>query len=481
MINRRLKQAARQSLLGLVAVVIGLGGSLARAQSFDYELLEKESAEYTVIVELEVEISFGAHTTEQKDRYLGTIVTGDGLVVFDGADLLSDNALSAYSGFAVKTVPIGVEISGLDGTSYIAEYVGVDRYSRLAFARILIEDNEELPAIRLVETYDFKVGQWLTLYMLLPDFIQPSVAADVGMISTLIESPEQFPLTIGFGPLQLASVLFNEQSEAVGLLGMLVDPAEGADFNAETYAQYGMPMLGVITADRINKLIAEPPTKGEIERGWLGIRLQALTSDMAEYWNLEIEGGIIINEIIKNSPAETAQLQVGDIIFELNGELVEVDREENLSIFQRRISEMSPGEAIELSVLRPKGDELETHKAVVTLIRAPLEATDSPEYESESLEFTVRDLVFDDFMFFQRDPDEFRGVFVSGMEQGGLANVGGLKYGDVIQRIGMDEIAAVTDVEAVIERLEQERPSEVIFFVWRSSRTMFVNVKTDWE
>ncbi len=475
------KLRARPVLLSLAVIMFGLLGVAAIAQDFDYERLEKKAEQYTVIIDLEVEISFGAQSTEQKDRYLGTIVTSDGLVVFDGADLLNDNALSAYSGFSVKTTPKKVEISDFDGTIYQAEYVGVDRYSRLAFARITSAEAAQFTAVDFVESAEFKVGQWLTLYMLLPDFIQPPLAADVGMISVMIESPEHFPLTVGFSPLQLTSVLYNERAEAVGLLGLLMDPSESADAGPEAFAQYGMPMLGVITADRVNKLVEEPPTKGEVERGWLGIRLQALTLDMAEYWGLEIEGGIIINEIIRDSPAEAAKLEVGDIIFEVNGKLVEVDREENLSVFQRHVYETPPGESVELSVLRPKGDELDTLKTIVTLAPAPLEATDSPEYESKSLEFTVRDLVSDDYMFFQRDPEELHGVFVSGMEQGGLANVGGLQYGDVIQRIGVDEIASVAEVEEIMERLEQEQPSEVIFFVWRNSRTMFLNVKTDWD
>jgi len=471
----------KYAVLALTVAIAIPGTSPLRAQSFDFQQLRQRANEFSVVVDLELQISFGAHSTEQQGKYLGTIVTGDGLVIFDGSDLLSDNALSAYSGFDVKTNPLNIEMVTMDGRHFSAEYVGVDRYSRLAFARIITEEPTEFPAVVFTDQQHFKVGDWLALFMLLPDFIQPSLAADIGMLSVMVESPEPFPLTIGFSPLQLTSVLFSEAGEPVGILGTLLNPSDANGGGAEAFASYGMPLLGVITAERLQKLIDDPPTRGEVERGWLGIKLQALTGDMAEYWGLDVAGGIIINEIIKNSPAETAGLRVGDVIYEVNGKSVSVDREENLPVFQREIAEMLPGESVELAALRPGESSPNTIKVIVTLARAPIDAADSPEYKNEALEFTVRDLVFSDYMFFQRDQENFSGVFVSGLEQGGLAEVGGLRYGDVIQRIGVDQVSTVEEAESIMMQLEDEAPSEVIFFVWRNSKTMFVNVKTDWQ
>jgi len=463
----------------LAAALIAV--SPTRAQNFDFDKLRQQAETFSAVVDMKLEISFGAHSTEQEEKYLGTIVTADGLVIFDGTDLLSDNAMSTYSGFDVKTSPLSIEIRMMDDRIYEGEYVGVDRYSRLAFARIVTDEPELFPAVAFEEKQRFEVGEWLALFLLLPDFIRPSLAGDVGMLSVMVESPEPFPMTIGFSPLELTSVLFNDEGKPVGILGTLLDPSDGNDGGAETFAQYGMPLLGVITAERLQKLIADPPTKGEVERGWLGIRHQALTTDMAAYWGLDVTGGIVINEVIKNSPAETAGLQVGDVIVRVNGKPVSVDREENLPVFQREIAEMLPGESVELGILRPGENGPETLTLIVTLGHAPMEATDSPEYEDKALEFTVRDLVFNDYMFLQRDPDSFSGVFVSGLEQGGLAEVGGLQYGDVIQRIGTDQVSSVAEVETTMQRLREEAPSEVIFFVWRASKTMFVNVKTDWQ
>jgi S1-C subfamily serine protease len=206
-----------------------------------------------------------------------------------------------------------------------------------------------------------------------------------------------------------------------------------------------------------------------------------MTKEMAEFWGLDISGGIIVNEILKNSPAEKSGLAVGDIIFEVNGEPVTVDREENLSIFQRRIAELGPRASVEFSILRRQDDKIVKLSLPAVLDEAPMAATDAPEYESVSLEFKVRNLVFGDYMRFNQDPDSFRGVIVSELEPGGLADVGGLQFGDIIQRVGDKPTASVEDFETVMQNLEQAKSSEVIFFIWRNKKTLFINIKTDWN
>ena len=455
-------------------------GSLA-AQDFDFSKLENQVKEYAVIVDMKIEISFGIHNTEQTSQHLGTIVTTDGMVIFDATSLASDGGLSSMTGFTVKTKPVNIEITTLDGKTYEGEYIGVDRFTSIGFIKI-ISEGEKFTPVEFKSDQKFKVGEWLGLYMLLPEFISPSLAADIGMVSALIESPEEFTLTVGFNQLQKTSVLFNSKLEPIGVLGTLMDPSPAstdAGGLLESYGQFGVPLLGVISSERLAELIADPPQKGEIDRGWLGITLQALTTDIAEFWNLDVEGGIIVNDIVNNSPADKAGLIIGDIIFEVNGQQIEVDKEEKLPVFQRMISEMGPDAAVELTVIRSTENKSDTLNLLATLEAAPMAAVDAPEYENETLEFKVRNMVFADYMITNLDPEEFSGVVVSELQMGGLADIGGLNIGDIIQRIGDAEITSIEDAEAAMIALEATNPEEVIFFIWRNNQTLFVNVKTE--
>lgn len=474
----------RLKLLYPLILACCLAFGSARAQSFDFSKIEPLANTYTVIIEIQIEVSFGINSSDQEERYLGTIVSEDGLVIFDGSDLASDNLFSSFSGVTVKTTPTKVGVKTLDGVKFDAEYLGFDRYTKVGFLKIKSPEGKRFAPIKFSKQYQFKVGEWLALYMMLPDFVSPSLAADIGMVSSLIKSPEQFPLTVGFSSVQLTSVLYNSAYQPVGILGNMMDPSSGGGEMGgmmESFGDVGFPLLGVITADRIEKLISTPPTKGEIERGWLGISLQALTKDIAEFWQLPLSGGIIVNEIIKNSPAYAGGLKLGDIIYQVNGDPINVDREEKVAVFQRTIAALGPGAEVELGVLRNTEGASDSVTLVVTLQKAPISSSDAPDFEDKSLELTVRDLVFADYMINNLDSQNFKGVVVSGLTPGGPAAIGGLSLGDVIQRIGSTEITSVPDAESALNKVSANRPKEVIFFIWRDSQTMFVNVKPNWK
>ncbi|NOY88804.1 MAG: PDZ domain-containing protein [FCB group bacterium] len=445
----------------VIVLLIILSPQYATAQSFDYDRLYNIIKDYTVIVDVKMEVSFGVHTNEQADRYLGTIVTDDGLVIFNGFTFNGVRALSSFSGFSIKTTPTEIKITTLDGKKYDGEYIGVDRYTQIGFIKIKTENNEKFKPVKFQNIKNFKVGSWVTLYTLLPDFVNPPVAADIGMISTVVKTPQFFPLTVGFNSIQLTSVLFNEALEPVGVLGELNNPSSSSfatgGLMESSNPSSNMTLLGIVTGEQLEKLIANPPQKGKTDHSWLGITLQALTKDMAQFWHLDIPGGIIVNDVMKNSPADNAGLEVGDIIYKVNGQQVEIDKEEKIPIFQRLISEMEPGTSVEFSVLRRAQEGgVDSLTLLATLQKAPMAAMDAPEYENKDLEFKVRNLVFSDYLYYNLDSATFHGVVVSALTQGGLADIEGLSMGDIIQKINNQPVNNIDDVKEIMKKMKRE-------------------------
>ncbi|MCP4685712.1 MAG: PDZ domain-containing protein [bacterium] len=483
--NKR-TQAMTSSFVAAVLVALSclmLPGSI-RAQTFDFDRLEKDARQYTVIIDMKIEFSFGMQSNEHEQRLIGTLVSEDGLVMFDGGFLSESNPLSPMSSFSFRADPTTIEITTLEDEKFDAEYVGVDRQTGLGFIRITDAGDRRFTPVEFVTGRQFKLGEWLAVFMLLPEFVTPPTAADVGMVSTLVTSPEEFALTVGFNSLEMASVLFDEDMRPVGVLGTLTDPSSSDSDPGglmESMGQFALPLLGVITGERLDKLIADPPQKGKTDRAWLGITLQALTEDIAGFLNMDTPGGIIVNEVVNGSPASASGLQVGDVLYEINNQQIEVNREEELVVFQRRIADMGAGTSVEFSILRPVDETIDTITLLAVLEAAPLAASDAPEYENDHLEFKSRDLVFADYVRFNVEQGGLNGVVVSELKQGGLAYIGGLHLGDIIQRVDGSDITSVDELSASMALLESERPEEIIFFIWRFNKTLFVNVKTDWN
>jgi serine protease Do len=464
--------------LAALALGLFLSGACVAAEEFNYDRLQQNARSFTVELRVQIQFSYGMQTNEHEERMLGTIVSEDGLVIFDGGFLGEENPLSPMSSFAFKTTPTRIEATTLDGVKYEAEYLGMDQSTGIGFARIEGAGGKVFQPVKFKTGKKFRTGQWLAIQTLLPEFVTPSLAIDVGMISAHITAPEDFPLAVGFSSFELASVLFDAGLDAVGVLGVLSNPNASANDMADPYGGMEFPLMGVVRAERLMKLIANPPIKGRADRAWLGITLQALTPDIAAFLRAEATGGIIVNEVVPASPAQAAGLQVGDIIYEIDGQPVDVDREEKIAVFQRRISQMPPGVTTVFSVLRPTENGVTAITVPAVLEAAPMAAADAPEYESVLLEFKVRDLVFSDYQIFNVPQGSIAGAVVTELGEGGPANMSGLRIGDIIQRVNGAEIQSVDDLAEVMMSLSESGAAEVVLFVWRFGQTMFVNIKT---
>jgi hypothetical protein len=185
-----------KSVSFILAILLTAG--LVYGQQMNYEKISKEATAYTVILNIKIEISLGTQTTEAQSRSIGTIVSPEGLVLFDGIPLDSDNPFSMMAGMQINTKPKGIEITMMDGTKYPAEFVGVDKFTKIGFCKIKAEKKINFGSVVFKKRDNFRVGEWLTLYSLMPEFVDPPLASDIGMVSSLIKVPENFILTVGF-------------------------------------------------------------------------------------------------------------------------------------------------------------------------------------------------------------------------------------------------------------------------------------------
>ncbi len=472
----------------LFAVVLSLA-QVSEAQRFDFRRLQEKAKKYTVIVKATVSVSTGSEPVEANVRGMGAIVTQDGLVILDAATIDFGSGVAAYYGTTSSFEVNNLTVTSLNGDEWKAEWLGIDQFSGIGFCRITDSVRTSFDHVRFHKRYDFKVGEWTALFFLLPEYVDPPIGADIGMITAVLEKPEKSPLLVGFSESQERSIIYDERGDAVGILAEIASPENPLNFSDPTSflsslsdGLSGYPLLGILTADRLEKLIENPPQPGIKNRGWLGVTFQPLSKDLAKYWKLEAQGGVVVNDVAKNSPAEKSGLKVGDVIVAINDDNLDVDREENSRNFSRTVAEFGAGAVTEFQALRADSTgEFERVDIVVELGSSPITFDEAKTYEDTSFEFKVRNMVFNDYLAYNLDEDEFNGVWVSDVNSGGWAALASLYPGDIVQSINGRKINSVEEAESALREIAENKNAEVVFLVWRDNKTLFVNIRPTWD
>jgi serine protease Do len=429
-----------------------------------------------VSVEFKTEMTILGQSEDLEERVLGISLGKDGLVLFDGSMLRMAPGLMA-SGHRVEK-PKVIMIHTFDDREYDAEYIGLDNFSGIAFCRLPEEARGQVETVSF-EKENLEVGSGLYFFWMLPENFEPRFQMAQTEVTGILSKPEKYFL-LGelISEFNLSPVTTTE-GKLVGLVVPVNAPARTSPFGTISGDPFENPMA-IMPYDELEKLIDDPPVAGTNEQGWMGIALQALDPKIADFWNVNVDGGIIISEVIRNSPAEKAGVQAGDFLTQINGEPLEITKDANIPVFQRMISDFGAGTSIDLTLYRPLETGVDTIKTVLTLSKPPLPASEAPSYEDKHFEITVRDMVFDDYNRRLLDEGEIKGVVVDKLEQGGWADVAGLFPGDIILKIDGKDVPNAEKAEAVFTKVREEKKKDVVFLIWRNNRTSFLNVKTHW-
>jgi serine protease Do len=416
-----------------------------------------------VAVTYYVETSFMREVREVGGRDLGILVAGN-RVILNGSVATASSTGAQPHGFRVRFA---------DGTEQDANYLGRDEFANLAMLELTAAPPAGAKPVEFTQSPRVHIGDRVFTIGLLPENLDPMVRLAEGRVVATVERPRPFVVTDLPVTDALGGPVFTANGKLLGVLSELGEsgPSYAQDFGVGDVAGLGL----VVDAATVAQLVASPPRRGEVRRAWLGITLQALDRDKAEYWGLGAQSGIIINSVMPGSPAEAAGLREGDIVVALDGAPVPVTQEEHVGTFVAEIGSRPVGSTLHLDVVRD-GKRQTTD---IELAAAPKTRLDAETYSNEAFDLTARELVFQDFRVFDL-PSGFGGVLVTKVEPGGWAGVGGLEGGDIIQRIDDRDIAGPADVRAVLEDAAAQRRRKLVFFVRRQGRTQFITVQTNW-
>ncbi|MFL2889793.1 MAG: Do family serine endopeptidase [Pelagibacteraceae bacterium] len=267
---------------------------------------------------------------------------------------------------------------------YKAKVIGADPYADLAVLKIDSKDN--FIPVNFGDSDKARVGDWV-IAIGNPFGLGGTVTS--GIISarnrdinlTRYDDFIQTDASINQG--NSGGPLFNLKGEVVGINTAIIAPGQAGSIG-----------IGfAIPANAASNVIDQLIKYGETRRGWLGVRIQEVTKEIAEVEKLEKPKGALIASVGQNSPADKAGLKAGDIILEFDGKNID-----KMRTLPRAVASTKVGKSVQLKIWRNKKliskrlilGRLESSDEFKTKQQATPEK--KKEIEIESLKITVRDV-----------------------------------------------------------------------------------------
>jgi serine protease Do len=204
--------------------------------------------------------------------------------------------------------------------------------------------------------------------------------------------------------------------------------------------------------------------KGKVIRGWLGVSVQAITSDLAKQFNLKEDKGALVSDVTQGSPAEKAGIKRGDVITQYDGK--DVDEPSHL---KNMVAATPPNKEVALNVLR-EGKPV-TVRVLIEELSAEAQKV-SANVDNQLKGVSVRNLT-PEARKALKVPKRIDGVMISDIEGGSPAE-GVLAKNDIILEINRKKIHGVKDYEAVVGKIKAEQG--ILMLVFRDGLTTYVTL-----
>lgn len=357
-----------------------------------------------------------------------------------------------------------IEVTLSDGREYAAKIVGQDPSTDIAVIKIEGAAAASLPSVELGDSEAIRVGDWA---IAVGNPLELAGTVTVGVISAV----GRVDLNIRGGTPLYQDFIQTDASINFGNSGGPLVNINGQVVGVNTAINPGATGIGFAIPINIAKNVAESLiSDGKVVRGYLGVIPQEITRDLAEARDLGTTKGILIASVEPGTPAADAGLEPGDVVLKFAGvRIIDVPQ------FRRVVAGIAPDEEIEVEILRAGRER--TLKAALAE-RPDAFAAEEPEPEKRSEWFGINVVDVDDPVARELGVEADEGALVIGVDSGSPAADGGLLVGDVIAKIGDEEVGNLADYRRIMKDVEEsDRAFDLM--VKRDTHTYFVAIKPE--
>jgi serine protease Do len=346
-----------------------------------------------------------------------------------------------------------------NGQTYDAEIVGTDPRTDLAL--IKIEVKEALAgSVQLGDSDSLRVGDGVMAVgnpFGLGHSVTTGIVSAKGRLLGAGPYDDFLQTDAAINPGNSGGPLFNMDGEVVGISTAIVAGGQGIGF--------------AIPINLAVELLPQLKT-GRVVRGWLGVMIQDITQDLAEYFNLPFTEGALVSDVTSDGPAKQAGVRRGDVIFRVNGQ--EVEQVPDLS---RMIAEHQPGTQIDVGIIR-EGQRRTIPVTLGTLpeVEIPRAAVEKSNDNNDNgkMGLTVQDFSPQLAIGLGLPPGE-GGVVVVQVQPGSPASRAGFRPGDLIQEMNQEPIE---DTSAFARQVSERTEELTLFLVKRGEGMLFLVLRS---
>jgi serine protease Do len=338
---------------------------------------------------------------------------------------------------------------------YKAKVVGRDPKTDLAVVKVEVPDS--LPAARLGDSDQLKVGEWVLAIgnpFGLSHTVTSGIVSAKGRVIGAGPYDDFIQTDASINPGNSGGPLVNMKGEVVGINTAILPQGQGIGF--------------AIPVNTAKPLIPQLESKGVVTRGYLGVTIQSLSPELAKALKLKDTEGALVADVVAGSPAENAGVRGGDVIVAYNGRTVEDSHS-----LPAMVAATPVGQNATVTILRQgKKQDLS-----VTVAKLPSDVSEGETAESATPaggKLGVRLHAVNPEIARHLGLRTDHGVVVMEVEPGSPADQAGIQQGDVILEVNRKPVSSVDEVKEQMAKASNEDP--VLLLVQRHRTKLYVPI-----
>lgn len=392
---------------------------------------------------------FEQQPKERKERGLGS-----GVIVDPNGLIITNNHVVG------KADEIRVTLA--DKREFKAKLIGTDPKTDVAVVRI---DATGLPTIPWADSDKLEVGEFVLAVgnpFGLTQTVTLGIVSALGRAAGIAEYEDFIQTDAAINPGNSGGPLVNVRGELVGI-------------NTAIFSQSGGNMgIGfAVPSNMAQSIMQQLVQTGKVVRGWLGVSIQELTPELASQFGLGETKGVLVSDVMDDSPAKKAGFERADVIVEYDGKPMD-----SPTHLRNAVAQTPVGKKVAVKILRDKKPRI----IEVTIAEQPKSMAQSGEEESGDTaapagvlsDLEVRELTDELASRYGLKSSE-RGVVIVRVKPGSNAEELGVREGDIILEINRQAVTSLKSYERIAAKLPKDQ--SVLLLLKRQGRTIYLTLR----